>query len=63
MNVYEKHAEEAVHVYSSEAKRLIQLSLFYRLLKADGTKLYLQSLQKKNMGRNFKLFLFDILFC
>lgn len=40
--------------------RLIQLSLFHQLLKADGTKLYLQS---KNVGQNLKLFLFDTLFC
>ena len=40
--------------------RLIQLSLFYQSLKADGTKLYLQS---KNVCQNFKLFLFDIQFC
>ena len=39
MNVYEKQAEEHVHVYPSEAKRLVQFSLFYQLLTPDKTKL------------------------
>ena len=44
MNLYvEKHAEERVHVYPSEAKKLLQFSLFYQLLKPAKTKLYLQS--------------------
>jgi len=43
MNDCERHAEQAVDVYPSEAKRLIQLALFYQLVKAEKTKLYLGS--------------------